>query len=333
MTTLAVTSAGRRRYVVEALLAASSPGDTLVAVDVNGDAPALSVPGVVGAVAREPGALPLLDLLRELRVDAALSLHDYEAVDIARHIDDFDAANIRFIGADFESATTVIDKLALAAYIAGTAPGLEVPTHSATDIPDSGGPWVLKDRYGSGSSGLEIVTDRAEVGRLGTRRTQRTGWHPSGVNQPIELVAQPLLVGREFNLDLFFGAPGDLRGHCLKEKGSMRGGETDTAHVRPDAFGILERVHDALRGLRFVGNVDVDVILGDDELSILDVNPRFGGGYAFSVLAGYDAARSIWTLARREVVSEYHTPGRELRAAKYVAVAELVEPPDSGIAR
>lgn len=328
MTTLAVTSAGRRRYVVEALLEAASPDDTLVVTDLDPYAPALAVPGTIPVVPKQPGAHVMSELLYGLGVDALLSLHDYETVDVASHIAEFESRGIRFIGPTHETAVTTIDKIALAEHIAAVAPGHETPTYRVSEIPGLPQEWVLKDRYGSGSSGLQIVRSRDEARAIHRDRARTQGWHPEGEVRAVEVIAQPLLHGREFNVDLFFADTGELRGHCVKEKGSMRGGETDTAHVTEDVFNLVPRVTSAISGLSFIGNVDVDVILhADDTISILDVNPRFGGGYAFSVLAGYDVARSVWAIARGASVTEYHRPLRELRAAKYIAVAEVTEVP------
>lgn len=328
MTTLVVTSAGRRRYVVEALRAAAYPTDRLVVMDRDPSAPALGVPGTVPVVSSPTSDVATDGMLSSLDADAVISLHDYETVALARRAEQLSTNGIKFIGPDERSALTVLDKFGLAAHTLATAPELVVDTRAVSEIPvDTSEQWVIKDRFGSGSSGLRLVASRAEALEAQTERSQHHGWHPDGQPAPIELVAQPVISGQEYNVDLFVDAAGQLRGHCLKRKEKMRDGETDSAVVLlNDEGGIVSAAWRTVQGLAITGNVDVDVIAADDHLYLLDINPRFGGGYAFSAYAGYAAASGIWRLAREEAITDYYGPARELHAAKYIAVAEVFGP-------
>lgn len=334
MTNLVVTSAGRRRYVVEALLAAAKPHDQLIVMDRDPNAPALSVPGTVPMVSSSTSDVAADGVLASLNADAVISLHDYETVALARCTQLLRAHDINFIGPDEHSALTVLDKFGLAAHTLATAPELVVDTRTVDDIPiDTSEQWVIKDRFGSGSSGLRLVTSRAEAQAAQTERSHHHGWHPEDEAAPIELVAQPVLSGQEYNIDLFIDAAGDLRGHCLKRKGKMRDGETDSAVVQlNDECGIVSAAWRAVQTLSITGNVDVDIIANEDGLYVLDINPRFGGGYAFSAYAGYAAASGVWRLARGEAITDYYAPTRQLHAAKYVAVTEILTD-ELGIAR
>lgn len=334
MTNLVVTSAGRRRYVVEALLAAAGPNDQLIVMDRSPNAPALSVPGTVPIVSSPKGDVATNGDLASVKADAVISLHDYETIALARRAELLRDQGINFIGPDEHSALTVLDKFGLAAHILATAPDLSVDTRAVNDIPiDTSDEWLIKDRFGSGSSGLRLVKSRAEAEAAQIDRSCHHGWHPEYETAPIELVAQPVLSGQEYNIDLFIDAAGDLRGHCLKRKDNMRGGETDSAVVQlNDEYGIVSAARRAVQTLSITGNVDVDIIANEDGLNVLDINPRFGGGYAFSAYAGYAAAAGVWSLARGEAITDYYSPMRHLHAAKYVAVTELLTD-QSGITR
>src|SRR5690606_30734025 len=110
-----------------------------------------------------------------------------------------------------------------------------------------------------------------------------------------------------------------------KRKLRMRAGETDAAHVVPAAHVPFDwqRIVRALSGPQHLGNVDVDVFVGPDFLQVIDVNPRFGGGYAFSLHAGYDAAEAVWALAHRKDVPHELSAVREFMGAKSIEVVPL----------
>ncbi|WP_164745308.1 ATP-grasp domain-containing protein [Georgenia faecalis] len=326
--TLLITAVGRRVYVIEELVAAARPDDIILVTDRDVTAPAMSVAGALPVVAPPQGGVDewLLDLCQRMSVDAVLSLHDYEAVAITRLAAKMAKTGTIFIGPDETAAITLIDKIGLARHLEATAPDLAVSTWPAMAISEqSASGYVLKDRFGSASSGLTTATTSLEAADLAKARNATAAWHPHGGTAPTELVAQPMLAGTEYNVDLFIGNDGSLAGHCVKRKRAMRGGETDSAEVLVHGVEALaEAAYRAIHGLRITGNVDVDILeCNDGRLAVIDVNPRFGGGYAFSALAGYGAARGVWSLARSEPIAEHFGPTRELIASKYVATKEV----------
>ena len=56
--------------------------------------------------------------------------------------------------------------------------------------------------------------------------------------------------------------------------------------------------------LGHIGALDVDVFLDEGLVSVLDVNPRFGGNYPFAHLAGADVPRAYVRWAHGEDVSD-----------------------------
>lgn len=320
MTKILVTSAGRRRYVLEELVRFAGLGDTVIAADMNPLAPALSTPGVQPVIIEgetpEDRADEVLTLASNSGVDALLSLHDYEAIELSRRSDQLSSAGCLFIGPTVQTSRLSLDKLELAGFLSSVRPNLTPVTIGEIDrLRDSVGisdRWIIKDRLGSASSGLrflgaqEIVAISKEL-PIGT-------W-----------VAQPFSDGIEYNVDIFKDIDGSIAGTCTKRKWAMRSGETDSATVLIDPpVEVVAAATQATAELEITGNIDVDVILDTNNRAVvIDINPRFGGGYAFSALAGYCAAHAVWQLARREPVSPLG-PKREVSASKHVAVAEVV---------
>lgn len=323
-----LSAVGRRRYVVEELMRAAGLGDLVLVADEDPRAPGLFVDGAIRVAPR--GDRSPADWIGEIRtqysVDAILSLHDYDIMRLAEYSSEFRALDVRLIGPALEASKLFLDKILLHEHIIARDPSLTVPTTPATvPFSEDGSRYVLKDRFGSGSSGLQIVTTNEERENAVVDAKRRAVWTPFGGSGG-ELVRQSVAAGREFNVDLFFSKPGVLSGHCVKEKLTMRGGETDTARVRVDDFsGLVARISQCFVDVDIVGNVDIDVFIDGDDVSIIDVNPRFGGGFAFSALAGYDAASGIWRISAGEELPEYIQPARELYAAKFVSVAEIAE--------
>lgn len=322
MTTIMVTSAGRRRYVLEELVKYARASDTIIATDMSPLAAALSTPGVrpmlVEGDSLEERSHAILRIAEHEQVDALLSLHDYEAINLSGNASLFESFGCRFIGPTVDTSQLTLDKLALAHHLESIDPSLSPRTYhqlealraAAGDAPH----WVVKDRWGSASSGLAFH-DTDSVAAWAAELSPDT-W-----------VAQPLEEGVEYNVDIFLDANGSVAGSCAKRKWAMRGGETDSATVLLDPpKQVLDAATRCASRLDVTGNIDIDVILGTDGTPVvIDVNPRFGGGYAFSAMAGYKAAEAVWQLARREAVSEL-APEREVTAAKHVAVAEVRNP-------
>ena len=84
-------------------------------------------------------------------------------------------------------------------------------------------------------------------------------------------------------------------------KRAMRAGETDVAETVDDDR--LEAAGRALgESLRHVGALDVDVFVDGDQVTVLDLNPRIGGNYPFSHLAGADLPRAYVEWAQGGVI-------------------------------
>lgn len=321
MTTILVTSAGRRRYVIEALVNTASTSDKVIAADMNPLAPALSVPGADPLIVQgrnvEERMEFLLETIETRRVDAVISLHDFEGIEFSDRTSELEKRGCIFIGPSRKAAQTVLDKARLAEHLSTIDSTLTPLTLSTTvQVSENVGmhnQWVVKDRLGSASSGLAIVTSAELLTEVSLRK--KNSW-----------VVQPLVQGNEFNTDVFLDRSNSVAGTCTKQKWAMRGGETDSATVLEESPAkIVDTVTRGLRGLEICGNVDIDILIPREGLPvIIDVNPRFGGGFAFSVVAGYEGARGIWDLAAGRNVEPF-TTCRPVTASKYVSVAEVAQ--------
>ena len=88
----------------------------------------------------------------------------------------------------------------------------------------------------------------------------------------------------------------------LKQKLAMRAGETDKA-VTMDLPEVREMGRKIGSELGHIGNLDVDIMQrADGAYCVLELNPRFGGGYPFSYEAGVNMPNAIIQWVKGEEV-------------------------------
>ena len=114
---------------------------------------------------------------------------------------------------------------------------------------------------------------------------------------------QEVIKGNEYGLDIVNDFNKNHRGVSVKQKLSMRAGETDKA-ITVDNAKLREIGSVIGRGLKHIGNLDCDVLERDGEYYVLELNPRFGGGYPFSHEAGVDIPKAIVAWSKGEDVSD-----------------------------
>ena len=271
----------------------------MYAADVSPYAPALqaadrtlSVPSV-----GDPDYVPvLLGLCQANEISLVLSVNDTELPLLARSKALFSAVGTRVVVSDPEFITTCADKLRMAHFLLRA--GLDVPRtfdriEEAIALVDDGRlrfPLLVKPRFGSASLGIETVNDKTELLAaltLGEARIARNARSVIKVDDGpfYGLVIQEFLSGQEYGMDVCNDLDGRYVCTAVKRKLMMRAGETDRAVTVRDSR--LEAIGEALgRASGHVGVLDCDVIVTDEGAYVIDMNPRFGGGYPFSHIAG-----------------------------------------------
>jgi carbamoyl-phosphate synthase large subunit len=113
------------------------------------------------------------------------------------------------------------------------------------------------------------------------------------------LIIQQAVAGREFDIEIVNDLTGQYHSCLGKEKLASRSGECDMARTLEDPrFRVLGKRLATL--LRHIGVLDVDLIEHGGKLYVIELNPRFGGCYPFSHLAGANlpAAYIAWAQGR-----------------------------------
>jgi carbamoyl-phosphate synthase large subunit len=338
-----LTSAGRRNYLVQwfsqALARTGQGGATLVA-DCDLRAPAQVAADTFIQLPPYRSADYVATLARECvrhEVSLLVPLNDYELSALAGEpAATLEAAGTRVLAPTHDIQRNIEDKYDFAGLVAAAA--VAVPTtRLASDLLSTPRTWddlddhlVVKHRYGSGSSGLIFCSRsnvEAHLHASALTAPDRSGRPPSDGDQPRYdlVVVQNRIRGVEYGIDTITDFNGRHRACLARQKLSMRAGETDRAvTVDPQPFAQLSaRIANAV-GAR--GLIDVDAIVDETGKAwVIDVNPRFGGGYPFSHLAGADvpACYVAWhTDAEHDPKWLTATPG--VTGAKYESLTTVM---------
>ena len=230
-------------------------------------------------------------LRREVRLVVPFS--DLELPVLSRHVGEFSEQGVELMVCDPEAIDVCTNKWKT--YLHLKKAGIPVPeTYDQLDeaLAREVLPLVIKPKCGSASRGLHV---------LGEERAIRSLWRDG-------YIAQRQVIGPEYGLDILLDLDGRVLSVMPRRKLAMRAGETDKAACVHDEELIRLGIEIAasLRPLGVRGPIDVDLMVAADggEARVLEINPRFGGGYPVAHLAGAKFPEQIVALVRGEEVQE-----------------------------
>lgn len=298
------TCAGRRTYLLKYFKENLCEDDKIVATDMQLSAPALQVADIklqVPAV-YDPNYVDFcLKICEDQSIDAVISLNDLELPILAENKARFAEIGVKVIVSDPAVIDIAFDKYKTAQWIESiglNSPKTYVTLESCKKALSCGEisfPLFMKPRWGSGSIGLESIADMDELDiyyHLLMKKVKKTILATASVGNEYIMI-QEKLTGDEFGLDVMNDLEGNNVGVSVKQKLSMRAGETDKA-VTVDIPEVKEMGRIIGEQLKHIGNLDVDIMQrADGSYCVLELNPRFGGGFPFSYEAGVNLPKAI----------------------------------------
>ncbi|MBS4534376.1 ATP-grasp domain-containing protein [Clostridium sp. D2Q-14] len=146
-------------------------------------------------------------------------------------------------------------------------------------------PVFIKPIYGSGSVDSRIIDNDEEL---------VTFYKPG-------MIIQEYLNGEEYGIDTFVDNDGIPVRVVVKKKLSMRSGETDKAITvkHEDIKNVIKKLAEKLKPF---GPFDTDVIETNNGIYVIDINPRFGGGYPATHMAEVSFIELLLKSARNESI-------------------------------
>ncbi len=298
------TCAGRRTYLLKYFKENMLSGDKVVATDMQLSAPALQVADVklqVPAVYADDYIDKTIAICKEQEIDALISLNDLELPILAEQKERFEALGVKVIVSNPQVIDVAFDKYKTAQWVESL--GLNAPktyirladAKTAIATEKVCFPLFLKPRWGSGSIGLETVEDLEELEEIYEqlfKKIKKTILATASVGDEYIMI-QEKLTGKEYGLDVMNDLEGNFIAVSVKQKLAMRAGETDKA-ITVDLPEVREIGATIGRNLKHIGNLDVDVMQrANGDYCVLELNPRFGGGFPFSYEAGVNLPKAI----------------------------------------
>lgn len=315
------TCAGRRTYLLRYFrseLEKFYPGSKIFATDMQLTAPALTVADVpvkVPSVYDENYVDITLDICKTNAIELLISLNDLELPLLSRSRSLFEAVGTQVLVSSSEVIDICFDKYKTAQFVSSLGllgPLTFINLNEAKVAIKEGRlvfPIVLKPRWGSGSIGIEFVNnldELEEVYSLLSEKIKTSILSKASVNGECILI-QEKIEGPEYGIDVMNNLDGEFQAVSVKRKLAMRAGETDKA-ITIDNASIREIGKILGENLKHVGNLDCDVLERDGKYYVLELNPRFGGGYPFSHEAGVNMPLAILSWVK----GKYVNPGKLL---------------------
>ncbi|MCI0498736.1 MAG: ATP-grasp domain-containing protein [Planctomycetales bacterium] len=282
-----LSSVGRRGYLVKYFKEALGPAGQVWGADSSPFAPAFAYcdgTAILPEVKKDHYPKALLDLCRTNRIDIVVPLIDPELEVLSGWRQAFEKEGVMIVLSPAETIAVASDKYLTCQF--AKVHGLGTPLAFLTveeameslDARQVNWPLLVKPRRGSASIDITRCYDKLQI--------------EAAVEAVREPMIQEFVAGIEYGYDLFGDCQGRPVSVYCKKKLSMRAGETDKA-VSVNDSAMIEFGTKLLSCMKLVGPADVDAIEDKEGIKLLEINPRFGGGYPCSHLAGADFCKKI----------------------------------------
>lgn len=300
------TCSGRRNYLLNYFKNELPEGSKIIASDMQMSAPSMAdadIAVVAKSIYHPEYVQDIIETCNKYNVDAVISLNDLELPILASHKNDIEANSEAKVIVPSEAVIDIcFDKIKTVEF----AKRLNIRTpltflsaesfRSANSAGEIEFPVVVKPRWGSASIGLEFPQEMREFElsyeMINLKLDRTILGKVSAVDRDSAIMIQQKIAGKEYGLDIVNDLEGNHVGVIVKEKLSMRSGETDKAvTVNNSEISAIGKLIG--ENLGHVGNLDCDIMEENGQYYLIEMNPRFGGGYPFSHEAGANVPKAI----------------------------------------
>ena len=278
---LLILSSGTRNKIVQYFKKTLAGEGKVICTDMSELAPSIYEADKYYIVPRmtDPGYLEIiLDICKKEKIDGVLSLIDPELSLLAENEDKFAAVGTKVIGSAYKLCEMSLDKYEMYNWLKGhgykCAKSYMDKEEFFADVETGKAkyPVFVKPARGSASIAISKVHDKETIELLFK--------HNEG------LMIQEFLDGQEIGADVYIDMiSGEIVSIFTKKKILMRAGETDKAVSFKDER-LMEVLKKFVSEAGYRGQIDIDVFDVNGEYYIIEVNPRFGGGYPHAYESG-----------------------------------------------
>lgn len=239
---------------------------------------------IIPKITNENYLKTVLEICEQNQIVGVCPLIDPEISIIAGHSSLFLERNIIPFVSDVETVNQCFDKFSFSKYCeVKNIPAIKTYDYKEAkeklNKEELSFPLFVKPRNGSASKGIGRVNNFKELNSFYDKDNQ--------------IIVQKYIEGEEFGVDVYFDYyTGQPKTIGMKKKLKMRSGETDKAVTVYDK-AIEELITKLTKILTFKGPVDIDIFKVENEYFLSEINPRFGGGYPLSLVAGADFTKNM----------------------------------------
>ena len=282
-----ILSCGTRVKLVQYFLQRENGFEKVVVTDCSNYAPALYVADKYYIVPKmtEPDYLKsLLEICEKEQIKVVLPLQEDELLLIAKERKQFEDLGILVAVSEYQNLLLCKDKYQMYQFLNN----LQIPTiktELVDDILESGnldGDVFVKPRRGAGSVGAMRVATIALLSALQNESEN-------------QLIVQPYIKGIDIYVDFISKK---TIGIFCKKKLRMRAGETEKS-ISVKIPEIEELVKKTIEVLHLRGPIDMDILEESGKYYILEINPRFGGGYPHAYECGINFPKMLAVNAKK----------------------------------
>jgi carbamoyl-phosphate synthase large subunit len=292
------TCAGRRNYLINYFKQELNGTGKVFAADMQTTAPAL-IDSDFAILAPSIYDDSYIDFLKETvskhNIKAIISLNDLELPILAKNKAEIEKFGARVIVSNPGAINIAFDKWETVKFLKENnlkTPNTYIELSKAKEALSNGSlkfPVVVKPRWGSASIAVDFAEDEEElelVYKLQTNKLKKSILATASIEDlDRAILIQEKIKGVEYGMDVLNDLDGNYFHSFVRQKLSMRSGETDKAISIVDEN--LDKIGATIgENLRHIGNLDCDVFYDGSDFYVLELNPRFGGGYPFSHEAG-----------------------------------------------
>ena len=281
-----LTSVGRRVELLKAFresMCRSNITGKIITTDLKRNAPASFLADTAEIVPRidDPDYIDrLLDICDRHQIDLLIPLIDTELHLLSLHEQRF-----RDLGVTVLISSAAVNDICYSKKRTGLffqTIGVKTPKiYQLDQVEDRNFPVIIKPNQGSASVGVYQIKNRTEL-----------NFFANYVEDPI---IQELISGDEYTIDVLVNFQGKAISIVPRSRLETRAGETSKGSTvkNPALIAAAKYVVESLPGA--IGCVTVQCFLQPDgQIILIEINPRFGGGYPLSYRAGADFP--LWLL-------------------------------------
>src|SRR6185437_7755238 len=251
------------------------------------------------------------DICRERQVNYVLPLTDIEVDVLSPLRDTFSSVGAMLCLSSHNAVRVCRDKLRIHEVFKDDDLITTIPTWNMDNLSSTASvfPMIAKPRSGRSSEGVIRINDRTELSHYTTRL--------SGAGY----ILQPLLDGSIHVTDIV-RQQASVCHAAMSRKELLRtvNGAGLTIEMLHDGTQNKQAQHIAER-LDLNGCVNIEFLMHKGRLHLMDINPRFSAGVAFTKLAGYDMTANHLCCFSDEAIEHCAPPRSAIYPRRYVEMA------------